>query len=218
MNHKLEIDGIRFEDNGRTILSNIFLHCETGKITGLLGRNGQGKSCLLKIIYGSLACEKSVRHNGRSLPYAYNQPDIMRYLPQHNFIPKQLSVKRVCSDLDISFAMLRDRFPEFASKQHTHVGVLSGGERRLLELYVILCSSSQFVLLDEPFTNLDPLHIEKAKSLLHELKTQKGLLITDHLFHHVLDVSDSVYVLKDGQTYLSNHISDIERLGYANEN
>ena len=51
MNHKLEIDSIQFEFNGRKILSDIYLQCETGKITGLLGKNGEGKSCLMNIIY-----------------------------------------------------------------------------------------------------------------------------------------------------------------------
>ena len=60
MNHTLEVDSIQLAFNNRRILSDIYLKCETGKITGLLGRNGQGKSCLMKIIYGTLSCEKSI--------------------------------------------------------------------------------------------------------------------------------------------------------------
>jgi ABC-type sugar transport system ATPase subunit len=71
MTHCLEADSIQLEFNGRRILSDIYLKCETGRITGLLGRNGEGKSCLMQIIYGTLACEKSVRIDGVSALSAY---------------------------------------------------------------------------------------------------------------------------------------------------
>ena len=59
--HTLEVNSIQLEFDGRRILSDIYIKCETGKITGLLGRNGQGKSCLMKIMYGDLKCEKFMR-------------------------------------------------------------------------------------------------------------------------------------------------------------
>ena len=65
MTHKLEADSIHLEFKGRRILSDIYLKCETGKITGLLGRNGEGKTCLMEIIYGTLKSEKSVRFDNR---------------------------------------------------------------------------------------------------------------------------------------------------------
>ncbi|MHC2993727.1 hypothetical protein OB13_19890, partial [Pontibacter sp. HJ8] len=74
MIHKLEADSIQLEFDGRRILSDIHLKCETGGITGLLGRNGQGKSCLMKIIYGSLTCEKSVRIDNRVQFEAFKRP------------------------------------------------------------------------------------------------------------------------------------------------
>ena len=67
MKHVLEADGIQLEFNGRKVLSDVYLKCETAKITGLLGRNGQGKSCLMNIIYGSLPSEKSVRFDHVSI-------------------------------------------------------------------------------------------------------------------------------------------------------
>lgn len=91
MKHILEADGIQLEFNGRKILSSVYMKAETGKITGLLGRNGQGKTCLMNIIYGSLACEKSVRFDKKSQRNAYKRPDLLLYLPQFNFIPRQLS-------------------------------------------------------------------------------------------------------------------------------
>ncbi|MGS0014500.1 ATP-binding cassette domain-containing protein, partial [Escherichia coli] len=67
MTHILEADGIQLSFYERKILSGIYLQCETGKITGLLGRNGQGKSCLMKIMFGSLPAEKSIRFDRVSI-------------------------------------------------------------------------------------------------------------------------------------------------------
>ena len=69
--------------------------------------------------------------------------------------------------------------------------------------------------MDEPFTHLSPIQIQKAKEILLEEKNRKGLLITDHIFRHVTDICDSLYILKDGKTHLSKGFEDIERLGYA---
>ena len=72
----------------------------------------------------------------------------------------------------------------------------------LVQLYIVLKSESQFALLDEPFTHLSPLQIELVKEFIGEEKSNKGLVITDHLFSHVLDLSDSLYILKEGKTDL----------------
>ncbi len=215
MNHILEIDGIHLEFGGRNILSGIHLTCETGKITGLLGKNGQGKSCLMNIIYGSLRCQKSVRFDHISVAESFKRPDLLMYLPQFNFIPKSLSLRRVFEDFELDYSVFQNKFSEFSTKHKSSAGSLSGGERRLVELYVIVKSVSQFAMLDEPFTHLNPLQIEKVKDLIAEEKTRKGLLITDHMYRHILDICDDLYVLTNGQCYLTKNFADIERLGYA---
>ena len=215
MTHKLEADSIQLQFGDRSILSTIYLKCETGKITGLLGRNGEGKSCLMKIIYGTLKCEKSVRIDNLIQHEAFKRPDLLLYLPQFNFIPKSLSLKRIFQDFDLDFRSFAERFPEFASKYKSSIGSLSGDERRLVELYTIVKSKSNFAMLDEPFTHLSPLQIEKVKELLQEEKINKGLLITDHMYRQVLDIYDSLYVLADGKTHLTKNAVDIETLGYA---
>ncbi len=215
MNHVLEIDGVQLEFAGRKILSSIYLKCETGKITGLLGKNGQGKSRLMKVIYGSLPCEKSVRVDHISLFKPFKRPDLLLYLPQFNFIPKSLSLQGIFTDFDIDYNCFTDRFPEFASRYHSSINSLSGGERRLIEVYVIVKSASQFAMLDEPFTHLNPLQIEKVKELLTEEKIKKGLFITDHMYRHIIDICDDLYVLTDGKTYLTTSLQDIETHGYA---
>lgn len=85
----------------------------------------------------------------------------------------------------------------------------------MLELYVILKSNSKFLLLDEPFSHLSPLMIEVIKEHLEEEKKNKGILITDHLYRHVIDVADDLYLLAEENVHLVKQMTDIERLGYA---
>lgn len=215
MTHTLEADSIQLQFNDRRILDDIYLKCETGKITGLLGRNGQGKSCLMQIIYGRLKCEKSVRFDNASQYEAFKRPDLLLYLPQFNFIPKALTVKRIFEDFELEYSSFERRFPEFQTRYKSSINSLSGGEHRLVELYVIVKSKSQFAMLDEPFTHLNPVQIEKVHDLLLEEKINKGLLITDHMFRHITQICDNLYVLTNGKTYLTKSIEEIETLGYA---
>ena len=108
------------------------------------------------------------------------------------------------------------RFPEFASRYKSSLNSLSGGEHRLIEVYVIVKSKSMFAMLDEPFTHLNPLQIEKIQDLILVEKENKGLLITDHMFRHITQICNNLYVLKDGKTHLTKSIEEIERLGYVN--
>ncbi|MBF8964496.1 ABC transporter ATP-binding protein [Pontibacter sp. FD36] len=215
MTHKLEADSIQLEFDGRRILSDVYVKCETGGITGLLGRNGQGKSCLMKIIYGSLRCDKSIRFDNKIQFEAFKRPDLLLYLPQFNFIPPHISLKRIFSDFEMDYSSFAHRFPEFMKKYKSSIGNLSGGERRLVEIYSVVKSASQFAMLDEPFTHLNPIQIDKVKDFLVEEKQNKGLIITDHMFRHVLDICDTLYLLTNGKTHLVSTTEEIEELGYA---
>jgi ABC-type lipopolysaccharide export system ATPase subunit len=211
----MEADGIQLSFGERKILSGIYITCETGKITGLLGRNGSGKSCLMQVIYGSLSCEKSVRFDNISQLQAFKRPDLLLYLPQFNFIPSGLSLKRIFRDFELNYTDFENRFPGFASRYRSSLGSLSGGERRLVELYVIIKSKSKFAMLDEPFTHLNPIEIEKVKELLEEEKDNKGFLVTDHIFTHITAISSDLYILANGRTHLTKNLQEIEELGYA---
>ncbi|MCU0321852.1 MAG: ATP-binding cassette domain-containing protein [Chitinophagaceae bacterium] len=214
MIHCLEIDSIYLEIDKRVILSNIYLKCETGCITGLLGKNGTGKSCLMKILFGVFQCESSVRVDKKTVKQLYKQPNLVSFLPQFNFLPKSLSISDALYQFKLNYNLFENAFPEFTKKSMTKLYELSGGELRLVELYVILSSETKFTILDEPFTHLNPLQIEKVKQLIINRKFSKGILITDHLYNHILDISDSLYVLNDGKTNLVNSLKDIEFLGY----
>lgn len=215
----MEVDGVLLEFGQRRILSDVYLKCETGSITGIFGRNGQGKTCLMNVIYGSLqATSKSVRFDDVSTYEAYKRSDILTYLPQSRFIPLSLTLKRIFSDFEILFSDFENFFPEFKLLSNSTIGKLSGGQRRLVEVYVIVKSNAQFSMLDEPFTHIMPLHIEKMKDILMLEKLKKGFLITDHLYRQTIDICDNLYILNNCKVHLIKQLEDIEKFGYVRIN
>lgn len=215
MNDKLEADGIQLQFGNRTILSDIYLSCEKGTIVGLLGRNGSGKSCLLQVIFGTLLCEKSIRINRVSCNEAYKNPSLISYLPQFHFIPNSLSLKDIFDVYALDYSIFELQFPSFNIHINEAFRNVSGGEKRLIEIYIIVESTTQFALLDEPFTFLNPIQIESVKSYIKSKTTTKGFIITDHLYHHILDISNTNYILANGKTHLIKNYCEIETLGYA---
>jgi ABC-type multidrug transport system ATPase subunit len=214
--HTLEADGIKLDFGLKPILSDIYIKCETGTITGLLGRNGQGKTCLMRVLYGDLeASSRSVRFDKESVPQACKRPELLLYMPQFNFIPGSLAVQRVFDDFGLEFRDFAKSFPELTKARRTRIRHLSGGQRRLVEIYTIVKSKASFVLLDEPFSHLMPLQIEKIREMLQEEKENKGILITDHLYRDVACISDFIYVLVNGKTHQAKNEEEIERLGYV---
>ncbi|MEJ7693584.1 ATP-binding cassette domain-containing protein [Daejeonella sp.] len=216
MTHILEADGIQLSFSNRKILSDIYIKCETGKVTGLLGRNGQGKTCLMQTIYGTLRPDiKSVRFDGVYINKPYRRSDLLAYVPQFNFIPPSLTIERVFNDFKLKVTGFEKIFPTFGSGIKSQLGNLSGGQRRLIELYVIITSKALFVMLDEPFSHLSPVQVEQVKALITEEKSNKGFLITDHMFRHVIDIADHTYLLANGKLNLTTSVEDLEYLGYA---
>lgn len=216
MKHTLEISGIRLLFGERLILSDIFLAIDTGEVVGLLGRNGCGKTSLMRVILGVLPTEKSIILDEKSLYEAYKHPELIRYLPQHNFIPKRLTLKRIFQDFALDFSAFILLFPEFTQRLKTKIGHLSGGMRRLVELYVIIKSPSKFVLLDEPFTHVSPKQIDKVKSIIDEERTNKGFLVTDHLYRHIMEFSDRAYMMHQARLSRIIDINDLRTLKYIN--
>jgi ABC-type multidrug transport system ATPase subunit len=105
-------------------------------------------------------------------------------------------------------------FPLFEVKLSKTVDELSGGQRRLLELCIVALPPAACILLDEPFTHLDPVHIQTAKDLLMQQKHQKAVLITDQMYEHLTDVCDRIYLLANGKTHAVSALADLIRLGY----
>lgn len=216
MNHTLEADSIQLELGDKIILSDIYIKCQTGRITGLLGRNGQGKTCLMNIIYGNLnPSYKSIRLDRTPINKNFKKKGLIAYLPQHNFIPRHLSLKRIFADFDINYSDFQRTFPEFSDQYLSPIKNLSAGQSRLIEVYVIVKSKTKFSMLDEPFTHLMPLHIEKMIEIVHTEKSVKGILICDHLYKYIMDLADDLYMLANGKTSLIKDKSDEALQGYA---
>jgi ABC-type lipopolysaccharide export system ATPase subunit len=216
MKHTLEVDSVILEFGDKRVLQDVYLKCETGKVTGLLGRNGTGKSCLMNIIYGKLSpTNKSIRLDGKVMLSGFNKPETFRYLPQFHFIPKSLSIKRIFRDFKLDFSKFALLFPTIEKYYNTHLGKLSGGERRIIEIYAILASDTMFCMLDEPFSQVMPVHVDTIKSIIDREKQNKGIFITDHLYRHIIDACDDLYLIKDGKTHLIGGVVDLERLGYV---
>ncbi len=219
MINTFEVDSVTLEFDTKKVLQDVYLKSETEKVTGLLGRNGSGKSCLMKIMFGELIPNyKSIRINGNSIISAYRSPKDLKYLPQTRFIPNSMSIKRVFNDFKLDFSDLIACFPEFKKHYKSNMSYLSGGERRIIEIYTILVSQTKFCMLDEPFSQVMPIHVDTIRKLIVREKANKGLIITDHMYKHVIDICDDIYVINQGKTYLVNSIQDLETLGYAHIN
>lgn len=217
MKHFLEADSIILEFDTKRVLQDVYFKNETGKTTGILGRNGAGKSCLMNIIYGELKTfNKSIRLDGKTVSEIFRNPENLRYLPQFSFIPKSLKIKRIFKDFNIDFSNFVFYFPEFEKYYNYQLSQLSGGETRIVEIYVILVSPTKFCMLDEPFSQIMPIHVETIKSIIKKEKENKGIIITDHLYEHIIEICDDIYVIMNGKTYLINDYNDLNKLGYLN--
>lgn len=216
MTNILEVDSVILHFDLNRVLQDVYLKSETGKVTGLLGRNGAGKSCLMKIVFGELSAnDKSIRINGNTYLNAYRSPNDLRYLPQNHFIPGFLTIKRIFIDFKLDFADFKSNFPEFEKFYTSKLNHLSGGERRIVEIYTILASGTKFCMLDEPFSHIMPVHVDTIKKLILREKENKGIILTDHMYKHIIDICDDLYVISNGKTYLTHSIQDLEALGYA---
>lgn len=159
MNNVLEIDSVIVNFGDKRVLSNVYMHCKTGEVVGILGRNGSGKTTLLRIIFGELETpDKSIRINGQVIHEAYKSVGLIKFLPQFNFMLKSISLKQVFKSFEIDFNDFVQIFPEFEKYYKRQLIEMSGGERRIVEIYTILTCKSLFCMLDEPFTHIMPVN------------------------------------------------------------
>ena len=215
MKYLLEIDSVQLSFGERIILNNIYVKAETGKVTGILGRNGCGKSCLLKLIFGEISTnEKSVRINGEALISNHRNPEDMRMLPQFNFSPKHMKVSKVFDVFDVDYAEFCFYFSEFQNSSNLKMKELSGGDVRVIETYLILKSKTKFSLLDEPFTHLSPKNRNTFVEIIHQEKAKKGIILTDHLYDYVMQLNDELYVIHNSASYKIEEINELRQYGY----
>lgn len=213
--HTLEVDGVQLSFGEKHVLQNVYLKVSSGRVTGLLGRNGSGKSCLMRIIHGSLDIpDKSVRIDGQWVARAYEHG--VMYAPQHGFIPGGRTVRNVLRDYGLDFTNLVDAFPAMKPHLSSPAARLSGGEKRILEVFVVLASPlARFSILDEPFSQVSPLNAGVFKTLIGEAASGgKGILISDHLYRDICSVSDELYIISDRATRLVSSSDDLRKYGY----
>ncbi|RZJ72471.1 ATP-binding cassette domain-containing protein [Flavobacterium sp.] len=214
--HVLEIDSVRKLFGHKLILSDVWLKVETGEIVGLLGRNGSGKSTLLKIISGHLSAEqKHLKLDGIRESEAKNR---IAYLSQDNFIPRYFSVQKA-----IDLSLDKNQIQAFSDDEMMRtilgkkVGNLSTGQRRYLEIRLLLFHPADFVLLDEPYNGLSPALTEKVNALILERSKHKAIIITDHNYKNVIAISTRLVLMKDGKTHHLKDKSELVDKGYLND-
>ena len=194
---KLILDSIFIYYPKLKVLQGAFLEVCKSEITCLVGRNGSGKSTLFKIASGQLKADSGITQLGKIRIHkksASTRFKYIGYLPQKSFLPKSIKVSEV---IDKKIAE-QDRvlLKAFNSK----VKELSFGERRYLEILFVLFLSRDFILLDEPFTGLSPIMIEKVIDHIQTAKENgAGILISDHYMHYVSKIGDTFYLLQNGQ-------------------
>ncbi len=218
---RLLINSVTKGFNNRPVLTDIKFKIETGEILGLFGRNGTGKSTLLKILFGTLKADSIdvLIDSNKYSPQKNILSQTIAYLPQDDFLPYDIKVRNVIpiyfQDGDIQNKIFYD--PRIATLANQRVGTLSHGERRYLEILMISRLPQRFILLDEPFSMIEPLYQDAIKELLVSIKKDKGIILTDHYYFDVLQITDKNILIKDGKTIEVRNKKDLAENGYISE-
>ncbi len=199
---------------GRKVVDNIELEIGQGEVVGLLGPNGAGKTTTFYMIVG-LARPDSGRvllNNAEitDLPMYLRARSGISYLPQEPSVFRQLTSEEnllaVLETLPLTPEQQRDRLEELLAQmgletvRQSRAYMLSGGERRRLEIARSLTLQPSFILLDEPFSGIDPLTVKDLQDLIRELsRSGIGVLITDHSVRETLSVTDRAYIVNHGK-------------------
>jgi ABC-type multidrug transport system ATPase subunit len=211
----LKTDSVHLEFDGRKILQDIYLDCRQGEVVGLLGRNGCGKSSLLRIIFGTL--KPSYKHISINDKHIYKGYDGGRvaYLPQHNYLPQNIKIESLAKTIiDEQFWDDFTAQSIWQNSKNKKAGELSGGELRQLETLMCIYSRADFILLDEPFTHVSPVQTEMFKGIIRKCAEVKGIIVTDHQYYNILDVANRIVLITDGSTKAIKSPDDLIRYGY----
>lgn len=222
---------------GRQVVNSVSLQVESGSVVGLLGPNGAGKTTTFYMTVGMIKPDKgNVFLDEKDItadPMYMRARKGVGYLPQETSTFKKLTVKQnilmILEVLSLSRAEQQrkaDALLEELGIGHLagqKAGSLSGGERRRLEISRSLATDPSFILLDEPFSGIDPLAVIDIKKIIEHLKERKiGILITDHNVRETLCICDTAYILNNGEVIESGSpetiaTSEIARNFYLGE-
>jgi lipopolysaccharide export system ATP-binding protein len=215
--HTLATDGIGKTYRGRRVVNGVSLQVAQGEVVGLLGPNGAGKTTSFYTIVGLIPPD-----TGRVLIDDTDITDVpmylrarehgISYLPQEPSVFRKLSVEEnvlaVLEAQSISWHERREKMEKLIEQlglQHIRKNrgwALSGGERRRVEIARALCINPTFILLDEPFSGIDPIAVLDLQKIIFDLKASGiGVLITDHNVRETLSVTDRAYIINEGRIF-----------------
>jgi len=203
---------------GRKVVDNVNLEIQQGEVVGLLGPNGAGKTTTFYILVGLARPDYGrVLLDGEDitdLPMYLRARSGISYLPQEPSVFRKLTVEQnllaVLETLPLTPEQRRDRVEELLAQmglegvRNSQAHVLSGGERRRLEIARSLVLSPSFVLLDEPFSGIDPLTVVDIQKIIADLSAAGiGVLVTDHNVRETLAVTNRAYIISEGKILFS---------------
>jgi lipopolysaccharide export system ATP-binding protein len=216
LNDGLIINKISKSFGNKKVVRDISLNIQRGEIVGLLGPNGAGKTTTFYIIVGLVKADMGTisldKVDISKLPIYLRGQKGISYLPQEPSIFRGMNVEDnlmsiieiIEKDISKHQIILENLLNEF-DINHVRKSksiVLSGGERRRLEIARTLASNPSFLLLDEPLTGIDPVSIEEIKIIIKRLKKKNiGVLITDHNVRETLKIVDKVYIVNEGSIF-----------------
>ena len=213
----LATDEIAKSYRGRRVVNGVSLHINQAEVVGLLGPNGAGKTTSFYMIVGLVPPD-----SGRILVDGQDISNVPMYLRARNFgisyLPQEPSVFRKLSVEENIMAVLevqpiswqerrrkRDQLIDELGLGHIRNNMgyaLSGGERRRVEIARALCIAPKFILLDEPFSGIDPIAVLDLQKIIFDLKGSGiGVLITDHNVRETLSVTDRAYIINEGRIF-----------------
>jgi lipopolysaccharide export system ATP-binding protein len=209
----LQAESVTKSYTGRRVVDGVSLNVNGGEVVGLLGPNGAGKTTTFHMMVGLVHPDGGkVLLNGEDLtamPIYQRARAGLSYLPQESSVFRRLTVEEnllaILETLDLSDEEQEDR----AMRLMQMLGVadlakqkaltLSGGERRRVEIARALVLSPYFVLLDEPFTGIDPIAVSEIQKIIRKLSASGiGVLITDHNVRETLGICDRAYIINEG--------------------
>ena len=216
LNNNLQVNKISKSFGNKQVVRNISLNINRGEIVGLLGPNGAGKTTTFYIIVGLVKPDTGEIYmeniDVSTLPIYLRGQKGISYLPQEASIFRGMNVEDnlmsiieiIEKDKNKHQIVLENLLNEF-DIMHVRKSksiVLSGGERRRLEIARTLASKPKYLLLDEPLTGIDPVSIEEIKIIIKKLKNKNiGVLITDHNVRETLKIVDKVYIVNEGTIF-----------------
>ena len=210
--------------NGRPVVDGVDLSVKRGEIVGLLGPNGAGKTTSFAMMVGYVSPDGGqILLDGRDItdvPMYQRARFGIGYLAQEPSIFRKLTVEQnilaILETLEISRAERRHRLDMLLNELGiTHLArqrafTLSGGEKRRLEITRALVTNPQFILLDEPFSGIDPITVFEAQEIIRELKKRGlGILLTDHNVRETLAITDRAYIMAEGKVLIAGTAHDL---------